>query len=100
MQGRRLNTAEVMREWDNRGFTSQVYTDPPGREWKDYVRDMDELIMVLDGKIEIEMKGQKRQLIQGEEVLVPAGTRHTVRNVGDKQARNLWGFERDIAQTD
>jgi mannose-6-phosphate isomerase-like protein (cupin superfamily) len=50
--------------------------------------------MVLEGALEIEIDGEATRPPVGEEVLIPAGARHTVRNVGGTPARWLHGHRR------
>ncbi len=96
----RIDDEEVQREWESRGFSSQVHCDPPGRAWLNVVSDMDELIMVLEGEIEVELHGKVHRPKLGEEVIVPAGTSHTVRTLGSRPSRRLQGRDRDWPQTD
>jgi uncharacterized cupin superfamily protein len=55
--------------------------DPPGRVWKDFVHDSDELVMLVEGEEEFELNERKYFLQIGAELLIPAGTTHTARNV-------------------
>jgi mannose-6-phosphate isomerase-like protein (cupin superfamily) len=65
----------------------------PGQVWKDYTHSTDELLMVLEGELELEMQGRTIRPRRGEEVLIPARVRHTVRNVGGTTARWLYGYQ-------
>lgn len=85
----------ILSDWRQRGFVGGVWIDPPGQEWADYLHDVDELIMVLDGEMEVEMDGDVVRPEYGEEVLIPAGTKHTVRNVGSRTSRWLYSYKRD-----
>ncbi len=80
--------------WRQRGFEPGESTDPPGQVWEDFVHATDELVMVLEGALEIEIDGEATRPPVGEEVLIPAGARHTVRNVGGTPARWLHGHRR------
>lgn len=51
--------------------------------------------MMMSGELELEMEGQSIQLSVGEEVRIPAGVPHTIRNVGGKTARWLYGQRRE-----
>lgn len=37
---------KVQQDWNRRGFSFGIFTDPPGRCWEDYVHGEDELFMV------------------------------------------------------
>ena len=84
----------VEKDWQARGFSCGLWIDPPGREWHDFVHDTDELVMVVEGEQEFEMNGQTRRLEIGEEMLIPAGTYHTARNVGSITSKWLYGYKR------
>jgi mannose-6-phosphate isomerase-like protein (cupin superfamily) len=89
-----VRKAAVRSEWASRGFTCDLWVDPPGQVWSDFVHDVDELVLLLDGELILEISGRVLRLDSGEEVLIPAGTRHTVRNIGQGNARWLYGYRR------
>lgn len=89
-----VNQAEVRQRWAARGFSCDLWIDPPGRVWSDFVHDRDELVMLIEGEEELEMNGRKYLLRVGEELLIPAGTSHTARNVGRTTSRWLYGYKR------
>jgi quercetin dioxygenase-like cupin family protein len=84
----------VARSWRERGFSCGLWVDPPGRVWADYVHDVDELVMVVEGDVEFEVSGQAYRPAPGEEVLIPARAKHTVRNLGLGESRWLYGYRR------
>jgi mannose-6-phosphate isomerase-like protein (cupin superfamily) len=86
------NLDRVSDDWRARGFSCGVWTDPPGRVWADFVHAVDELVLPVEGEIEIEMQGRRLRLAVGEEVLIPAGVPHTVRNPGNSQNRWCYGY--------
>ena len=81
-------------EWAARGFSCGLWTDPPGQCWENYVHDSDELVVVCEGEIEFEMNGQKQILKPGQEMFIPAGVYHSVRNVGGTVAQWYYGYKR------
>ncbi len=87
----------VAAAWRSRGFSCGLWVDPPGRVWADFVHDSDEVVMVVEGEVEFEIAGQVHRPQAGEELLVPAGVRHTVRNVGTTESRWLYGYKRGTA---
>jgi mannose-6-phosphate isomerase-like protein (cupin superfamily) len=89
-----LDRDTVARDWKARGFSCDVWTDPPGQRWEDFVHGADELVMLVEGEIEMEIGGRVSVPAVGEEVLVPARTRHSVRNAGGTTARWLYGYRR------
>jgi quercetin dioxygenase-like cupin family protein len=82
----------VRREWAARGFSCDLWIDPPGQVWADFVHAVDELVMVVAGEVEFEFDGETHQPAAGRELLIPAHKHHTVRNVGPGSARWLYGY--------
>lgn len=87
-----ISREQVRKDWSSRGFSCELWVDAPGSVWADFVHDEDERILLLEGSILLEMGGRVLGLNQGDEVTIPAGMRHTVRNVGPVPARWLYGY--------
>jgi len=85
---------KVKKDWNARGFSCDPWTDPPGQVWEGYVHDVDELLMVMEGKVEIEISGKKSVLAPGEEIFIPARAVHSVRNIGGTTSRWLYGYKK------
>ena len=81
---------DIERDWRARGFSCDIWSDPPGQVWAEFVHASDELVMLIDGEIELRFAGRVLRPGPGEEVLIPAGAAHTVINVG--QTRNHWMY--------
>jgi mannose-6-phosphate isomerase-like protein (cupin superfamily) len=64
-----------------------------GQTWRDFVHDADELVMLIEGEIEIEFEGTALRPEVGEEVLIPAKARHTVTNPGSTPNRWCFGYQ-------
>ena len=88
-----LDRAQIAKDWQARGFSCGLWVDPPGQVWEDYVHSTDELLMLIEGALELELKGKTLRPGIGEEVLIPAHTSHTVRNIGGTIARWLYGYK-------
>lgn len=88
-----IDIEDVRRNWNQRGFRCDVWIDAPGQVWRDFLHPTDELVMPIEGAIELEFGGHVYRPAIGEEVLIPARTRHTVRNVGPGIARWLYGYK-------
>jgi quercetin dioxygenase-like cupin family protein len=82
----------VAADWRIRGFSCGLWVDPPGQVWADFVHDTDEIVMVVEGEVEFEIAGVIHRPRAGEELLIPAGARHTVRNLGRTESRWLYGY--------
>ena len=88
----RVEIKRVEADWKARGFSCEVWTDPPGKVWADFVHDVDELVMVVDGDVEFEFDGRSFRPAPGEELMIPARATHTVRNVGSVTSHWLFGY--------
>jgi mannose-6-phosphate isomerase-like protein (cupin superfamily) len=93
----RQNWHAIQLDWAARGFSCELWVDPPGQVWSDFVHDVDEVVHVVDGAIQIEMAGRVLRLAPSEEVLIPAGSHHTVRNIGPGTSRWLYGYRQGAA---
>ena len=87
-----MNVGQIQLDWQTRGFSCGLWVDPPGQVWENYVHATDELLMVLEGELELEMQGRVFRPKVGEEVFIPACVTHSVRNVGGTTARWLYGY--------
>lgn len=92
MQPTRIDKEGVRADWARRGFSCELWIDPPGQVWHDFLHDVDEIVLLLEGDCQIEMEGRTMRLHTGDELLIQAGSRHTVRNCGQGPARWLHGY--------
>jgi quercetin dioxygenase-like cupin family protein len=81
---------QIAADWTARDFSCELWTDPPGQRWEDFTHATNELVTVLGGDMEFEVKGQVRHPQPGEELLIPAGAVHSARNIGSTTARWLY----------
>lgn len=88
-----MDQNQVTENWAARGFSCGLWVDAPGQVWADFVHDVDELVMLVEGEIELEFGGKTLRPQVGEEILIPAGTNHTVRNIGTVTSRWLYGYK-------
>ena len=88
----RPDSEAIAASWRMRGFSFGVWVDPPGQVWKDFIHAADELVMLADGEIELSFGGRTLRPSSGEEVLIPAGAAHTVRNTGTRSNRWFYGY--------
>lgn len=89
-----MDYSTVKQDWENRGFSCGIWTDPPGQVWADYVHETDELVMLEDGEIEVSFSGKTFHPKMGEEIFIPAGEYHTVINTGQTNNRWYYGYKR------
>ncbi|MFM1874009.1 MAG: hypothetical protein RL398_3431 [Planctomycetota bacterium] len=94
MTSERVDRAEIQRNWAAQGFSCEVWVDAPNQVWHDFQHDVDELVLLLEGECVIEMQGRTIRLAAGDQLTIPAGIRHTVRNTGPGPARWLHGYRK------
>lgn len=87
-----MDRKSVERDWAGRGFGCDLWVDPPGQRWEDFVHRTDELLMPVEGELEVEIDGRVHRPQIGEELFIPAGAHHSVRNIGGTTARWLYGY--------
>lgn len=90
--GAMINRQDVSRDWAARGFSCELWVDPPGQRWEDFVHRTDELVLVLEGELQFEINGEISHPGAGVELFIPAGAVHSVRNIGATTARWLYGY--------
>ena len=87
-----IDRRKIQEEWAARGFSCDLWVDAPGQRWEDFVHDTDEVVIVVEGKMEFEVEGTVHYPRIGEELLIPAGAVHSARNIGSSTARWLYGY--------
>ena len=92
MQPTKVDLDTLRQHWAVRGYSCELWIDPPDQIWHDFEHDVDELVMLLEGDCQIDMDGRTIRMQPGDELLIRAGLRHTVRNCGTGPARWLHGF--------
>jgi quercetin dioxygenase-like cupin family protein len=88
-----MEVLQISQAWAERGFSCTAWTDPPGQVWANFVHEVDELVTLVEGEIELSFQGQTLRTRSGEEVFIPAGARHTVRNIGATANRWCFGYK-------
>jgi quercetin dioxygenase-like cupin family protein len=87
-----VSEAAVRRDWRARGFSCELFVDPPGRAWNDFVHDTDELVTVIEGRLRFLMDGKTHELDAGDELFIPKGIPHSVHNIHRGTTRWLFGY--------
>ncbi|GIJ19861.1 hypothetical protein Vlu01_04850 [Micromonospora lutea] len=69
--------------WTGKHTQLVIMTIPPGGEIGEEVHeDIDQILTFVSGTGEARVAGEKREVVQGDLVVVPAGTRHNFVNTG------------------
>jgi mannose-6-phosphate isomerase-like protein (cupin superfamily) len=88
-----LDRDQMAQDWGERGYSCDVFIDPPGREWNDFVHAMNELVTVMDGRLKLTIGGEEIIAEPGDEVFIPKGVRHSVKNISSSMTRWLYGYD-------
>ncbi len=83
----------VAREWADRGYSCDLFVDPPGQVWRDFVHATNELVTVQEGRLEMTVGDETVIVEPGDEIFIPKGATHTVRNVNDATTFWLFGYD-------
>ena len=83
----------VAADWRARGYSCQLFVDPPGQEWNGFVHDTNEVVTVVEGRLEMEVAGETVVAEPGDEVFIPRGAVHSVRNIHHGTTRWLFGYD-------
>lgn len=84
---------EVAQAWQEEGFSCDLFVDPPGREWNDFVHNSNELVTVVEGKLCLTIEGQEFIAEPGDEVFIPRHANHSVKNIHSGTTRWLYGYD-------
>ncbi len=88
-----VDPAAVADDWSARGYSCGLFVDPPGREWRDYVHSVNELLTVADGELELTVAGESFRVHPGDEAFIPRRAAHSVKNVHSGETRWLYGYD-------
>jgi mannose-6-phosphate isomerase-like protein (cupin superfamily) len=83
----------VAADWAARGYSCHRFTDPPGQEWRDFVHDTNEVVTVVEGRLKLTVAAESVTAGPGDEVFIPRGAAHTVRNIHGGTTRWLFGYD-------
>lgn len=88
-----VDRREVAQDWCARGYSCAAFVDPPGREWNDFVHSVNELVTVLEGRLEMTVGDAQVIVEPGDEVFIPRRAPHSVKNVHAATTRWLYGYD-------
>ena len=88
-----VDRAAVAADWRERGFGCDLWVDPPGQEWIDFVHPTNELVTVVEGRLWLSVGDQAFEIGPGDEVFIPRGAVHSVKNIHPGTARWLYGYD-------
>jgi len=88
-----LDRDQVTQDWRLRGYSCDLFIDPPDREWNDFVHATNELVTVMEGRLKLTVGGEEIIAEPGDEVFIPKGIRHSVKNISSSTTRWLYGYD-------
>ncbi len=88
-----LDKQAVANEWKKRGYSCDEFVDPPGRTWTGFVHDCNELVTVIEGRLHMTIGDQECIAEPGDEIRIPKGALHSVRNSHLGITRWLYGYD-------
>ncbi|MBL4720510.1 MAG: cupin domain-containing protein [Alphaproteobacteria bacterium] len=88
-----VNDDKVAQSWRERGYSCHHFTDPPGQEWNGFVHATNELVTVLEGKLELTIGDARCAAGPGDEVFIPRDVVHSVKNIYTGTTRWMFGYD-------
>jgi len=88
-----VDKAAVAADWRGRGYSCGTFVDPPGQCWEDFMHDCNEVVAVAEGRLEMEVSGETVTMAPGDEIFIPKGALHSVRNIHDGTTVWLSGYD-------
>ncbi len=84
---------QVSRDWKIRGYSCDLFVDPPGRQWIGFVHQTNELVTVLEGELEMTVGDERMMAAPCDEIFIPSGVVHSVKNTHSGTTRWLYGYD-------
>jgi len=89
-----MNIDELEKNWTDRGFSFGVGTIKSGDAVDEAVHnDKDELVIMESGRYEFIIDNKSFLQDGNTEVLIPAGTTHTIKNIGPNDSKIYFGYK-------
>lgn len=83
----------VAANWAVRGYSVNLFVDPPGQRWEDFVHSCNEVVTVQEGRLEMEVAGEVVEMGPGDELFIPKNAVHSVRNIHSGVSKWLFGYD-------
>ena len=88
-----VDRIRVAEDWQSQSFGCDLFVDPPGQEWNNFVHSTNELVTVVEGRLAMTMYGETVVMEAGDEIFIPEGARHSVKNIHSGISRWLYGYD-------
>jgi mannose-6-phosphate isomerase-like protein (cupin superfamily) len=87
-----IDLEELKQDFQSRGYSFDIFIDPPGQQWLGFTHRVDEIVVPLQGQVTLVVDGVRHQPGPGEEVFIPAHTLHDVITSPDAGSRWAYGY--------
>lgn len=85
--------AEAVRaDWEREGFSFGVFRDPPDKLWADFVHDTDEYVLLVHGRMVIDVGAERFLADPGDLIRIPKGVRHSLRTLSKEGSVWYYGY--------
>lgn len=84
------DTQARIRQWLDEGLEVEEWVSPPGEQWTNNGHDTDEILLVLEGRLDVTIDGTLHTCEAGQDVRIPAGVPHSTLNPLDRPCRMVW----------
>ena len=88
-----LDAEAVAADWRARGYSCKQFVDPPGQQWLDFTHATNELVVVVEGRLEMVVGGERVEMGPGDEIFIPARANHSVINIHPGTSHWLFGYD-------
>ena len=89
-----MNIDELEKNWTDRGFSFGVGTIKSGDAVDEAVHeDKDEMVLMEIGEYEFIIDNESFFQKGDVEVLIPAGSTHTIKNIGQNDSKIYYGYK-------
>ncbi len=84
-----IDSSELRKLLNQKGLSAMPWEDAAGTIYSEHWHNEDEIIVVLDGSMKFIIQGAEYLVEAGDELVLPAGTRHEAVNTGRSRVRYL-----------
>lgn len=88
-----VDPEQVRKNWYDRGYDCHTFTDPPGQTWNNFVHETNEVVTVVDGRLEMTIGDDVLVAEPGDEIFIPRGVLHSVANIHADTTHWLFGYD-------
>lgn len=89
-----MNNDDLQKDWTDRGFSFGIGTIKAGDGVNEALHDdKDELVFMENGKYEFTIDNETFIQEGDSEVLIPAGSTHSIKNIGQNDSKIYYGYK-------